>query len=415
MKKEKKILYLAIYWILYGAVILKYFWSNQLVVLVPDILVAYLILFAKKPKRYPLSSLIGKAIPTLLALFIGLGIISAFLNLMPLTSTFWGVRMFLRYSLILYLVYSYFGYKDVLKFKKILYTSIPINFLFCIFQFGSGQVGDYMGGIMAGNGDLAAYLLVCLLLISIDYIKGKVRLLYFILFIITAFVEAMWAEIKLLYFLLPMSFYIIYILVKRFSLGHVVAFIVAAFFLLPTLKFVLSFYYNEQYIHDSFDMESVKTYTTESSYGYTDDSFNRITSIDMAHVYYLHDPYHLALGYGIGSGNYSNFFKTWIGNTATKTLYFYFTPSYVLIEVGWIGFVIFILGHLLLAYHFGKIYFKAKDRFLKQWGALGLTLTILTFVFMWYNACPYASWYLPYIMWGVCLVSIRERKIQLAK
>ena len=92
MKKEKKILYLAIYWILYGAVILKYFWSNQLVVLVPDILVAYLILFAKKPKRYPLSSLIGKAIPTLLALFIGLGIISAFLNLMPLTSTFWGVR-----------------------------------------------------------------------------------------------------------------------------------------------------------------------------------------------------------------------------------------------------------------------------------------------------------------------------------
>lgn len=415
MKKEKKILYLAIYWILYGAVILKYFWSNQLVVLVPDILVVFLTLFAKKPKRPPLSSLIGKAIPYLLALFLALGVVSAIVNLMPLTSTFWGVRMFLRYSLILYLVYSYFSIKDIGKFKKILYVSIPINFLFCVFQFSSGMTGDYMGGIMAANGDLAIYLLVCLLFASIDFFKKKIKVLYFLLFIATAFVEAMWAEIKILYFLLPMSLYIIYILTKRFSFGHIVTFVCAAFFVLPTLKYVLSFYYNDQYIHDTFDIESIKTYTTENSYGYTDDSFNRNTSIAMSHVYYLHDQYHIAFGYGIGSGNYSNFFRTWIGDTATKTLYFYFTPSYVLIEMGWIGFIIFVLGHLLLAYHFAKIYLKTNDRLIKQWGTLGLTLTLITFVFMWYNALPYASWYLPYVAWGICFVAIRDRKIQLTK
>lgn len=415
MKRDKFLLWLSIYWILYGAIILKYFWSNQLVVLLPDILVFYLSIFGRKPKQISLKSMIGVFLPNLLALFLLLGIVSSLVNLTPLTSTLWGVRMFLRFSLILNLVYCYFDIKDVLKFKRTLYFSIPINFLFCILQYGSGQTGDYMGGIFAANGDLAIYLLVCLMFVSIDYFLHKLKFWCVILFVVTAFVEAMWAEIKLLYFLIPLVLYLMFVLLKRFSLVHIVVLISSLFLLLPLLKYSLSFYYGEQYINDTFDVEAVKTYTTENNYGYTDDSFNRSTSIELTHVYYLHDFFNLLLGYGIGSGTYSSYFKTWIGESATKTLYFYFTPSYVLIETGWVGFLIFILGHLLFLFFFLRKYIRAKNKLTKQWTALGFVLMLITFVFIWYNALPYSSWYLPYIVWGVCLVELRNRNKQLVK
>lgn len=415
MKRDKFLLRLSTYWILYGAIILKYLWSNQLVVLLPDILVFYLSVFGKKPKRVPIKSMIGILLPNLLALFLLLGVVSSFVNLMPVSSTLWGFRMFLRYSLILYLVYCYYDVKDILKFKRILYFSIPINFFFCLLQYNSGQRGDYMGGILAANGDLAIYLLVCLLFIAVDYFSHRLKFWHIFLFVITAFVEAMWAEIKLLYFLIPLTLYLMFILVRRFSVVHIVVLVSSIFLLLPLLKYSLSFYYNEQYIHDTFDIDAVKTYTTENSYGYTDDSFNRNTSIELTHVYYLHDIFNVLLGYGIGSGTYSSYFKTWIGESATKTLYFYFTPSYVLIETGWIGFVIFILGHLLFLFFFLKKYVKAKNKAAKQWAALGLALMLITFVFIWYNALPYSSWYLPYVAWGICLVGFREQNKQLVK
>ena len=94
----------------------------------------------------------------------------------------------------------------------------------------------------------------------------------------------------------------------------------------------------------TFDMEFIQE---ETSHAYTlseeaaDFSFNRSTCVEMASTLILNDPIHLLFGYGVGSGNTSEKFGTWISATYSKiTSYNWFTSSWLLIEYGWVGYII---------------------------------------------------------------------------
>lgn len=410
MRNNKKLLFFSIYYILYGALVTRFVYSNQLLTLIPDMIVVYLTFFRKVPKSYAIHNYTGKLLGFLLLCFLGLGIFTALRNNMPPMSTIWGTRMFLRYSLLLYLVYHYFDYSDILKCKKIFYQSFYFNLLFCIIERARGQIGDFMGGIQQGNGDLAIYLVICLLMFSLDYFNKELSLKKFIFCVVISFMEAMWAEVKFLYFLIPLCLYGTYVLYKKFSITHIIVLVLSFFFLVPALRLILSSYYGDTYINDVFDQDQIEKYTTGSNYGFNENSFNRSTCIEMTNMYYLTDYDHLLFGYGIGSGTVSSNFSTWLLNAIEGTNYFYFTSSYVLIEMGWVGYTLFIVGHILLLWKFILLYMRSRSKIEKYWTTFSLLLVAITFLFMWYNALPYTLWYLPYLVWGMCYVVLRELK-----
>lgn len=138
----------------------------------------------------------------------------------------------------------------------------------------------------------------------------------------------------------------------------------AYFLLIPTVKFILSFYYDENYIESTFDSEAVNKYL-ENDYALQSGktqllSLNRNTCIERSSTILLQDPKAFLIGNGIGSLTQSRLFKTPLSDIYHPTYYFFFTFSYVLLELGWIGFILFILFYAFIAHRFYRHYKKIR-------------------------------------------------------
>ena len=225
---------------------------------------------------------------------------------------------------------------------------------------------------------------------------------------------AMVAEIKIMYFTIPLAIYAVYVFTKKFSVKHILILVLAFFFLVPTMKSVMYLMYGEEYVNSTFDLDYIQEETSKSynlSAEAADYSFNRSTCVEMATTLILQDPIHVMFGYGIGSGNTSETFGTWISASYSKiTSYNWFTSSWLLIEYGWVGYIIWILIILLLAYRLLRIYYKGKDPVVKYWSSLGFVSVMFTPIMAWYNNIPYYNAYFIYLFWAICVGGIRERQ-----
>ena len=345
---RRKILHFTILWIIYGSLIPRFVWNSQLVALVPDILLCVLLVFHAPQRGWPnIKSSIGAWIGPVFGIILLLGIVSSIISFTPLMATIWGARQFARYGLIAYMIIMFFKQADVDWFKKVLDKSVQWNVLFVVVEFALGQTGDSMGGTFSGNGDFSIYLAVITFVSTADYFQKRITLKRFVFIFSFCFIAGILAEIKLLYMLLPMCLYGGYILFKRFDIKQIVILAVAYFLLIPVVKFTLSFYYNEDYVNATFDSGKVSGYL-ENDYGLQSGksgilSFNRNTCIKRSTYLLSSDMKTVLVGNGIGSLTQSQIFKTPLAEKYSPTYYFYFTFSYVLLELGWMGFVFFLL------------------------------------------------------------------------
>ena len=406
----KKLIYFTIYWIFLSSLINRYIWDSQIITLLPDLLVIFIVLYHPVTK-HKLSKTIGKAPLVVLSIFLLIGIFSAIGNAIAPTSALWGLRMVIRYPLLFYIVYQHFNLRDVFRLKKAFYASFWINAAFILIQLATGVVGDLMGGIWNGNGILANYILVSIAIYGGDYFRGKISLTNFSLRVIFFFACATWGEIKLLYFVIPLILYVQYCFYRKFNFSHVIIILVAYIALIPLLRWGLSFYYDQDYIDSTFNVEEMDAYN-KNDYGFSGYSYNRGTCVELATAQFLTDhPFHLLVGHGIGSATVSKLFPSEISERyADLTRYYYFTSSYVLIETGWVGFILFLLFYALLFYSFFKYYKTTKNSHIKYWSFAGCLTIIMTFIMIYYNNSPYSDYYVPYLVWAICFVAIRDHK-----
>lgn len=415
---RRKILHFTILWIIYGSLIPRFVWNSQLVALVPDILLCVLLVFHAPQRGWPnIKSSIGAWIGPVFGIILLLGLVSSIISFTPLMATIWGARQFARYGLIAYMIIVFFKQADVDWFKKVLDKSVQWNVLFVVVEFALGQTGDSMGGTFSGNGDFSIYLAVITFVSTADYFQKRITLKRFVFIFSFCFIAGILAEIKLLYMLLPMCLYGGYILFKRFDIKQIAILVAAYFLLIPMVKYALSFYYNEDYVNATFDSEQVSGYL-ENDYGLQSGksgilSFNRNTCIERSTYLLSNDMKTVLVGNGIGSLTQSQVFKTPLAEKYSPTYYFYFTFSYVLLELGWMGFVFFLLLYVLIIIRFYSFCHNAKDGVVKYWSALGLFMGGVSFVFMWYNATVYSNYYFPFVVFAVCLVGIKLRKQKL--
>lgn len=409
--KPKQILYFLLYWFLYSGLINSYFFDNPLLVILPDLLLFFLAIDKKANYVKQVKKAVGSWVIGIFAVLLTGSTVVAFLNVMPISATLWGLRMVVRYLLLFIIVYKYFQMEDVVKIKKILISFFWINLGIICFQFFvEGRAGDFLGGTFTRNGELFLFSLLCSFIISKEFFIGCLPKKTFLLFIAALMFIAMAAEIKVIYFALPLAIYATYVFTKKFSIKHILILGIAYFLLVPAMKATISLMYGEDYVNKVFDVEAIQEETTHAyNLSSLDISFNRSSCVEKATALFLTEPSHFLFGYGIGSGNTSQQFNTWIGQTySSTTSYNWFTPSWLLIEFGWVGFILWVVILLLLAKRFYSIYSRTNASGVKYWSSIGFLSVMFTFLIAWYNNTPYYNAYILYFFWALCFVGIRE-------
>ena len=415
---KKKLLYVVLYLILLNGFIQTYLIKSEFIPVIADVLVFY-VAFTVRNNLSAVTRVVGSFVVTSYVLLLVGSTGVAFVNGMPIPATLWGLRMVLRYLLLFMMVYKYFDADDIAKYKRIIFKFFWINTALVAFQyFVEGKVGDFIGGIFSGNGGQFLFNLFVTFLMSKEYFTGHLKKSRFLWLVAIEMFIAMVAEIKMMYFTIPLAIYAVYVLTKKFSVKHIIILAVAFFCLVPTMKAVMSLMYDDNYVNKTFDIDAIEEETSHD-YNLSEEarglSFNRSTCIEKTSAFILCDPGHLMFGYGIGSANTSATFGTWIrAKYSLTTSYNWFTPSWLLIEYGWIGFVIWILILFGIAWRFFSIFRRSRDEVVKYWSSLGTVSAMFTYLLAWYNNLPYFNAYFIYLFWAVCFtaVSIRQKALR---
>lgn len=411
--KQDKIFWGTLLFIFVKGFIIKTFGNFDLINLLADVLVICCAVKTPKIQIQNVIKITGRPIIFSLFFFFLIGIIGDIVNSVPIKTSIWGIKNFLRFFLLTYSIIGRYEFLDSYTFKKLVTKFFYLNLLAITIDFFAGRKGDSMGGIFLGNGDLAIFLIVSLFLFTSDYFVGRKKKLLVVGAYVSSFIIAMLAEIKFLYLIIPMCLYLSYVLIKKMTIMNITVFILSCMFIVPSLKYALSFYYNDAYIEAIFNEEERDDYLSNSGYnlGMDNNGFNRNTSIENVQLLFFRDNIQTSLvGFGLGSASNSKTFGTWIADKYRFTGYFFFTSSFVLIETGWIGFILFISIYLFILLRFLYYYIKSKNNQEKYWAAIGIMMGIMTFVFIWYNSTPYVDYFLPFMLWGFCFLGILKNK-----
>lgn len=411
--KQDKLFWGTLLFLFVKGFIIKTFGNFDLFNLIADLLVVLCAIKTPKIKIKNIIKITGRPIVFSLFFFFLIGILGDIVNTVPIKTSIWGIKNFLRFFLLIYSIIGRYKFLDSYIFKKLVTKLFYLNILATTFDYYAGRTGDSMGGIFLGNGDLAIFLIVSLFLFTSDYFVGRKKKLLVVGAYVSSFLIAMLAEIKFLYLIIPMCLYLSYVLIKKMTIMNISVFILSCLFIVPTLKYALSFYYNEAYIEAIFNEEERDEYLSNSGYnlGMADIGFNRNTSIENVQMLFFRDNLKTSLvGYGLGSASNSKTFGTWIADKYRYTGYFFFTSSFVLIETGWIGYILFISIYLFIMLRFLYYYIKSKNNQERYWAAIGTMMGIMTFMFIWYNSSPYVDYYLPFMLWGFCFLGILKYK-----
>ena len=407
MIQSKKLIYYILYLLIYLGAVQKYVVSNQLLTIIPDIVifVAYLFCLFGHTKRKKIKVLVGTFVCTIYILLLFSTILGAVLNVMNLASYLWGLRILLRNPLLFWIICQNFGIADVQKYKLIIYQGFYVNIAFCCYQFAVGETGDLMGGTFSDNGLLMLFFLIVFMIAVGDYYYKLIKPIRLYVILAGVMLVAIWAEIKIMYFLFPLVFYSLYVLLKKFSVKLFILLAFGFFFLIPTMKYFMSFYYDKEYVEQTFDSEFIEEETSHA-YGFSDGGFNRSTAIDLTDKNLLDTPIKKTFGYGLGSGSISSLFSSGLFNTYSYTSYWNFSSSYCLTELGWSGFILYILFFIAIIARFFSIYLHTTNPEIKYWSSIGIVSGMVTFIIAWYNDNVYIKYLPVYFLWGICMVVI---------
>lgn len=218
MKQKRKIIYFIFYWLLFSGTFFKFVYSHEILAIVPDILVFYL-LFSKSDKKNKVKAIkpyVGRYVPNIIGAFLLITTLSSIINMSGLLSYLWGLRMFLRYLGLFYLVTGTLKMKDVEKVKNWLYKAYYINLAVIGIQFFLLNInGDAISGIFSSNGGIVAYIFITSFIFTGDYCQKRLKLSRYCILMGAMLFIAVVAEIKLLYFVVPLCFYAGYTVYKN--------------------------------------------------------------------------------------------------------------------------------------------------------------------------------------------------------
>ena len=272
----------------------------------------------------------------------------------------WGMRSFFSPLLFLLNVLFLLNKTDLKRTIHFIHFLFFLNFAMSVVEFALGFINDNNGGIFGiatgcNTGQNILLVTVCILYLHLFNTK-QLNLPFLILSFSLCLLISIFAELKIFFFELPIIL-ACYIFGTRLSIGKIAAFLFA-------VLFIIIFYNVSISINSSFagnwSIEYIISYLTNER-GYTSSGdINRLNGISiLSSTLFDHNPLRICFGVGLGMASPSSisFVDTSYYNTYSYLHYNWFTYSYIFVETGIVGLILY--SSLLLIVFI--LLFKSKN------------------------------------------------------
>lgn len=273
--------------------------------------------------------------------------IGAIFNFVSPMLVLWGARNNLRFFAFFFVCVGLLEEVDVDKIIKLFKVFYWLNVLMCLFQhFVLGYSNDYLGGFFGISQGCNAYIniMVCIILAITfgEYFVGKLKLIRFVPYIITALLLATLCELKVLYIEFVMIAVVTIICTKPSwkTIG------ICTFSLIGFLIAIqLMIRYNPNILQMFTDPDSMDYYLSGNGYTNSGD-LNRFSAIQDIHdMFFDGSLFHSLFGFGLGNCEYSSF--SFLQSDFYKKFSFlnyrWMTHAWVYLEQGAIGLILLIV------------------------------------------------------------------------
>lgn len=393
---------------------------GKTVVLISDFINILLLccLFYNKHKLSSVITLLGKNICIIFILLIALGIISSLINFIQPITTLWGVRTFYRYAIYFVSCIVFLNIRDCIYYEKWLRNILLVNFFFSTIQFFLlNQIGDINSGTLSGNGGLYVLCYVCLTYYIISYIYQRITLKTMAIYLSLVLFIAIFAELKIVFLLIPATYGLCILLAKKTKNSFKSILFVTVFCVVGLS--VIAVFQGDRYVEALTNKDDLIEYSTrKGGYNFTEEGINRGIALELTdNLFYSDNSIQRYLGMGIGTGSASPIIASPFFQRYGRTLsYHFFMTSYLLIEQGWIGFILYVVLWIFILLRLKVM--KLHDDFYMFWRTFGIVLTIQILVSIWYNASLVLDdvWFLflylaiPFIYYKHCQINAMQTK-----
>jgi hypothetical protein len=324
----------------------------------------------------------------------------------------WAIRNTFRGFVFFYACITFLDREDLPDIFDKLFVLQVVNLLLALYQhFALGLVRDSVGGIF-GHGNGAGVNTFNALIVAYylnRYIEGKEPAWKLIAVSVSAMIIAALAEEKASYLYLLIVFCIGLIFTKmnaRAAVALLVA-VIAGCIGIGLIQSLFPEVIDQMGSFDAIDGYLTATYAD----GYVIPRIGAFKYI--TNMFFQNDPIGLLLGVGFGNGETSSFASL---NGPFYLMYGWmhyrwFTHQWVFVECGWIGFISYLSFFVALGIWLLKERFVADDNQAKPYLVMGIALTIITIISIWYNATLKVDMcYLAFFSLSIGIVSLNTRE-----
>lgn len=311
------------------------------------------------------------------------GVISLYHSGIDFKQFFWEVRTLFRFPLFLICCVTLLGKKDIFKLKKCLPYVFYLNLFFSLYQKYILNVGwDNIGGIfgtgLGVNSTTIIFLSVYFAFLYRDFFRKTISINRFVIEIIAIGWIVLFAELKIMVFLLPLIAFA-QNLVSRFNYKKLVV-----FSLVMIAVVSLVFFYGKIYNENVFRQDEMSN-SISNGYGTGNvdvvDRATAFTVIDRLFFKRTHNNRWLGIGMG-GASDSKSFASNGFRDRWGWTYYNWFMSSYMYLENGVIGVVLYLSFWSFFLYKFW-LFRKNKRIYAVE---IYFSIVIVAFVCFFYNS-----------------------------
>lgn len=325
----------------------------------------------------------------------------------------WGLRFNYRFYIAFFSSAVFFKVEDLFKIKKFLVNILYLNVFISTIEFFMGYTGDYLGGTFGISQGVNAYTNILMVIVTcfvvVDYLQKRTSLKKFFGIIVSCLYLSVITELKFYYFELVVIVFITF-LSERMTFRKVALILFVVIGMVIAINAIGYFF---PVFRDFFTIESISQYIGDDGYTGQGD-FNRLNAVfKVKELFFKNNVIFNIFGFGLGNCSFSsfNFLTSEFYNLYNFLHYQWFTDSFVYIETGAIGlilyeifFVVIFIATILIS--FSIDYRESEYAFIKAIGVISLCSIVCSI----YNvSLQMESGYLIYIILAGVLIINKQR------
>ena len=320
----------------------------------------------------------------ILILFI-YGCINQIINMVPIQMVIWGDRTVHRYYILFFAVILYFSISDIQEIMNIFFWVQIINLLYGLYKFIilGLQADAFGGGLFPNGGGMNLFCLLVSLYYTYAYMNKTGSFFRMLTMISSSFLLAVFAEEKFLMIGEVLVLILSLIINNRFTIRKIIILgvgIVAAIIGMQILRRAIPSTYELL-----FNFSELTDYATATySEGYR---IPRVGAFKVIDNLFLHTGFQRWIGLGLGNCDTSNFsfLQSDFYRQYGSYNYRWFTHQWTYLEMGRIGFFLYIL-FFIVAIIILSLYIKKAIGLQKVFIQTSLIYSIITILFVWHSA-----------------------------